>query len=93
MVLWLYYIAVWNIVFLVKFSPSRPEAILLAVVDIETPEEHLQVMLDCRVDFMAQTDVLLDLAPGVDGGDDAVTVVRPQHGHLPVLQAVADQDG
>ena len=50
-------------------------------------------MLDCRVHLVAQTNVLLQLHPGVDGGDDVVTVVGPQHRHLPVLQAVTDQDG
>ena len=50
-------------------------------------------MLDRRVHLVAQTNVLLQLAPPGDGGDDLVTVVRPQHRHLQVLLAMTDEDG
>ena len=50
-------------------------------------------MLDGRVHLVAQTNVLLQLALPGDGGDDFVTVVSPQHRHLQVLLAVADEDG
>ena len=50
-------------------------------------------MLDSRVHLVAQPDVLLELDPGLDGGHDAVAVLGPQHRHLLVLQAVADEEG
>ena len=65
-------------------------------------------MLDSGVNFVAETNVLLELALGVDAGDDVVTVTRPgdrdlapdlmkdptpHTPHLHVLQAVADEDG
>ena len=63
------------------------------LVDMKTPEEHLEVVLDRRVDLVSQTNVLPQLAPGGDGGDDGVAVLGPQHRHLQVLQSVTDQDG
>ena len=50
-------------------------------------------MLDRRVHLVAQTNVLLQLALPGDGGDDLVTVISPQHRHLQILLAVADEDG
>ena len=63
------------------------------LVDMKTPEEHLEVVLDRRVDLVAQANVLLQLAAGGDAGDDLVAVLGPQHRHLQVVQSMADQDG
>ena len=63
------------------------------LVDMKTPEEHLEVVLDRRVDLVSQTNVLPQLAPGGDAGDDGVAVLGPQDRHLQVLQSVTDQDG
>ena len=90
-----------------SLQPCRPEDILRTVTE-DVGEEDLDIMLDSRVDVMAQSHVLLELALGVDAGDDVVTVTRPgdrdlapdlmkdptpHTPHLHVLQAVADEDG
>ena len=75
-----------------SLQPCRPEDILRTVTE-DVGEEDLDIMLDSRVDVMAQSHVLLELALGVEGGDQAVTVESPRDGHLHILQAVADEDG
>ena len=51
--------------------------VLLILVRKDAPEEDLQVMLDSGVNFVAETNVLLELALAVDAGDNVVTVARP----------------
>ena len=76
-----------------NFPLLAPGSLALAGRYEDWTEEHLEIVLDCRVDLVSQPHVLLQLAAGGDGGDDVVAVLGPDQRHLQVLHAVADEDG